>query len=65
MGSRDLIPVDAFTAGDLAAIEAAHAVLTRIGNSTAAAGQWNEYIDRAHQDLGLILAVRAAADAGA
>src|ERR1017187_9026954 len=48
------------TEADMQAIQQAYEVLTRIGNATAAGEVWDEYIDRAHQDLGLLLAVRYA-----
>jgi hypothetical protein len=49
---------------DMASIQQAYEVLTRIGNATAAGEVWDEYIDRAHQDLGLLLAVRYAHEHG-
>lgn len=57
-----MIPVHSLTADDLVKIQDAHAVLQRVGNETAVGGEWNEYVDRAHHGLGLILAVHAAAE---
>ena len=46
---------------DRAAIAKAYEVLTRIGQATAAAGDdWDYMIDRAHQELGVVLAVNMA-----
>lgn len=56
-----MIPVHAFTADDLAKVQDAYAAVRRVGNETAISGEWNEYLDRAHHGLGLILAVHAAA----
>lgn len=52
------------SAADMQAIEQAYEILTRIGNATAVDEVWDEYIDRAHQDLGLLLAIRYAHDRG-
>jgi hypothetical protein len=52
------------TEADMQAIQQAYEVLTRIGNATATGEVWDEYIDRAHHDLGLLLAVRYARDLG-
>jgi hypothetical protein len=48
------------TEADMQAIQRAYDVLLRIGNATAPGDGdvWDEYIDRAHHDLGLLLALR-------
>lgn len=48
------------SAEDHQAIENAYNVLTRIGRETAGpGGEWDEYLDSAHQYLGLILVFSA------
>jgi hypothetical protein len=56
--------LQAASASDMQAIQQAYDVLRKIGNATAVGEMWDEYIDRAHQDLGLLLAVRYAQEHG-
>jgi hypothetical protein len=49
-----------FTDDDMEKIAAAYEVLTRVGNQTAKRQRWDQLLDRAHQSLGVILAIRVA-----
>jgi hypothetical protein len=50
---------------DRQSIQGAYDTLTRLGNETAAAdGTWDDYLDQAHQDLGVILALNLARSNG-
>jgi hypothetical protein len=49
-------PKGTITQQELGHIRGAYDTLARLGNATSHGGIWNDYLDRAHQDLGVILA---------
>lgn len=51
-----------FTDAEMTTISGAYEAITRVGNETAVAGQWDDILDRAHQGLGVIIAVKVARD---
>lgn len=53
---NDRTPTGTLTTAEFAALNDAYTALNRLGVDTARGGEWNFYLDRAHHDLGLLLA---------